>query len=137
MRLLLVFFLPSLAVGFTISSPCQQLHYSPKSSFFAEESSSTESPIMPSQQLEKASNIRFWDALKIVVSGGMNKRDFLKSRYYRIAKKVNPSTNCGSEEECLIELQGSDPTPVALALEEDFGKNWWQRPFTKKLFSSA
>ena len=54
------------------------------------------------------------------VGGEMGKREFLKSRMYRLAKKVNPATTCDDEESCEIELDEADPTLVDMAKKGDF-----------------
>lgn len=82
----------------------------------------------------ESSKIRFLDAIKLVLTGNMRKRDFFKSRFFRIVKKINPNTTCESEEECIMEMDNQDPTEIALALQENFGKNWWFRPITAKFF---
>eukprot|EP00613_Pedinella_sp_CCMP2098_P006214 CAMPEP_0171593996 /NCGR_PEP_ID=MMETSP0990-20121206/437_1 /TAXON_ID=483369 /ORGANISM="non described non described, Strain CCMP2098" /LENGTH=67 /DNA_ID=CAMNT_0012154623 /DNA_START=66 /DNA_END=269 /DNA_ORIENTATION=- len=64
----------------------------------------------------------------------MRKRDFFKSRFFRIVQKINPNTTCESEEECLTEMKDQDPTEIALALKENLGQNWWYRPLTNKFF---
>ena len=50
-----------------------------------------------------------------VTEGKMGKREFVGSRLYRLAKKVNPATTCEDEESCEIELEEADPALVEMA----------------------
>ena len=58
----------------------------------------------------------FTAALKRVMSGDMRKRDFLSSRVERVsdkakigakflARKIDPQSDCKSDEECLVEIE--------------------------------
>ena len=59
--------------------------------------------------------VRFQNAFKQVTEGKMGKREFVGSRLYRLAKKVNPATTCEDEESCEIELEEADPALVEMA----------------------
>ena len=78
------------------------------------------SPAPATMQQGSGSNprlVKFSKAVKQVMAGEMGKREFLKSRAYRIAKKVNPATTCDDEESCEIEIDAADPTLVQMAKE--------------------
>lgn len=64
--------------------------------------------------------VAFRSALEKVMSGDMGKRDFLKSRVYRLARKINPGTDCNSEDECLVEVGSADPFLVEMAERGEF-----------------
>jgi hypothetical protein len=65
----------------------------------------------------------------------MRKRDFFRSRIVRVSRKLNPGSDCASDEECLVELDGADPTDVTMALKEEVGDNWWlKRRLAFKIF---
>jgi len=100
-------------------------------------SKKAESTNESSRSFLKASSINFFDAFKLVSSWRLRKRDFVKSRFYRIAKKVNPATLCDSDDGCLIEIRESDPTLVALALKDTYGSRWWLKRFTDTFFSAT
>ena len=74
----------------------------------------------PKPPQENPRLVKFGKAFKQVVGGEMGKREFLKSRMYRLAKKVNPATTCDDEESCEIELDEADPTLVDMAKKGDF-----------------
>ena len=76
----------------------------------------------------KGSGIKFMDAFKMMSRGSMRKRDFFKSRMRRVAQKINPYSDCHTDQECLVETREANPTDVVLALKAEFGENWWQRP---------
>ena len=66
----------------------------------------------------KLSSPRFMnitEALKLVKEGQVRKRDFISSRIYRLARKINPGTECDSEESCALELDSADPTLIDMA----------------------
>ena len=64
--------------------------------------------------------VKFTKAVKQLMDGEMGKREFLKSRAYRIARKVNPATTCDDEESCEIEIDEADPTLVEMAEDGKF-----------------
>merc|ERR1719482_2718160 len=47
------------------------------------------------------------NAWRRLVSKQMGKRDFVASRLKRIAKKVNPLTECVTDDECRVEIEGA------------------------------
>ena len=47
------------------------------------------------------------NAWKRLLSNQMGKREFVGSRAKRIAMKVNPLTQCVTDEECLLEIEES------------------------------
>jgi len=81
-----------------------------------------------------ASLVKKWDALKVMWSGRLRKRDFIKSRWYRISRRVNPWSQCSSEEECLIELKEANADRVGLALKTEYGRHWYHKREAKEIF---
>ena len=65
--------------------------------------------------LSSPRSIKLTKALKLVKEGQMKKRDFVSSRIYRLARKINPGTECDSEESCELELDSADPTLIEMA----------------------
>ena len=73
------------------------------------------------------SDVKTWSAFKNAWRGDMRKRDFLKSRMMRIAKRINENSACISDDECLLEIEDVDPTDITMALKNEVGDNWWLR----------
>jgi hypothetical protein len=71
---------------------------------FAEQSNFFDMWIKGVQRSSPSRKIPLNSAFKQVLSGEMGKRDFLMSRVYRLANKINPGTRCNSAEECLVEV---------------------------------
>ena len=65
--------------------------------------------------LSSPRSMKLTKALKLVKEGQMKKRDFVSSRIYRLARKINPGTECDSEESCELELDSADPTLIEMA----------------------
>ena len=65
--------------------------------------------------LSSPRSMKLTKALKLVKEGQMKKRDFVSSRIYRLAQKINPGTECDSEESCELELDSADPTLIEMA----------------------
>ena len=65
--------------------------------------------------LSSPRSLKLTKALKLVKEGQMKKRDFVSSRIYRLARKINPGTECDSEESCELELDSADPTLIEMA----------------------
>ena len=68
----------------------------------------------------KSETVNFRTALNQVMAGDMGKREFVKSRIIRLARKIDPMSQCKDEEECAIELDTADPALVEMAEKGDF-----------------
>ena len=73
------------------------------------------------------SDVKTWSAFKNAWKGDMRKRDFLKSRVMRIAKRINKNSACISDDECLLEIDDVDPVDITMALKNEVGDKWWLR----------
>eukprot|EP00613_Pedinella_sp_CCMP2098_P069578 CAMPEP_0171929994 /NCGR_PEP_ID=MMETSP0993-20121228/28153_1 /TAXON_ID=483369 /ORGANISM="non described non described, Strain CCMP2098" /LENGTH=140 /DNA_ID=CAMNT_0012569669 /DNA_START=17 /DNA_END=439 /DNA_ORIENTATION=- len=69
---------------------------------------------------EKNEEVNLKSAIKAVFAGTMGKRDFVASRVVRLAHKINPGSDCGSDDDCLVEIDTADPALVEMAEQGEF-----------------
>ena len=77
----------------------------------------------------------YWTPHATTFIPSINQRDFFRSRIVRVSRRLNPDSDCTSDEECLLEMKDADPVGLTMALKEEVGDNWWlKRRLVNKVF---